>query len=308
MVSALVIGAGIGGIAIAARLARHGYNVTVLEKNEKAGGRCDRLVYDGYQFDTGPTLFLMPEIMTQAFADLGERMEDHLDLQRIDPTYHVHFGDGSSLTLSSDLNAMQAQLEEIEPGAFEGFLRYLGEGRRHYDLVFEHIAGRNFCSAFEYFTPRNVLLIFRLKALARHYANLGRYVSDPRLRMAFTFQDMYVGLSPFKAPATYSLLQYAEMASGVWFPSGGMYRLVEALVGIAERAGARFLYNAPVDRINVNGRRATGVTLAGGQEMQADFVVANADLPYVYRQLLPDAGPARRLDRKQYTSSTVTFS
>ena len=307
MPSALVIGAGVGGIAIAARLARHGYHVTVLEKNEKAGGRCDRLVHDGYQFDTGPTLFLMPEIMAQAFADLGERMEDHLDLRRIDPTYHIHFGDGSTVTLTSDLNAMQAQLEAIEAGSFEGFLRYLGEGRRHYDLVFEHIAGRNFSSAFEYFTPSNVLLIFKLKALARHYANLGHYFSDPRLRMAFTFQDMYVGLSPYQAPATYSLLQYAEMASGVWFPSGGMYRLVEALVRIAENSGAQLVYDAPVDRIKVNGRRATGVILADGRELVADIIVANADLPYVYQQLLPENGAARRLRRKKYTSSTLTF-
>jgi len=249
----------------------------------------------------------MPEIIAQAFAELGERMEDHLDLRRIDPTYHIHFGDGSTVTLTSDLNDMQAQLEQIEPGAFEAFLRYLGEGHRHYELVFEHIAGRNFRSALEYFTPRNVLLIFKLKALARHYANLGNYFSDPRLRMAFTFQDMYVGLSPYRAPATYSLLQYAEMASGVWFPSGGMYRLVEALVSIAGQAGVRFVYNAPVQRINVNGRRATGVTLVDGQELRADVVVANADLPYVYQQLLPDNGAARRLERKQYTSSTVSF-
>ena len=279
----------------------------MVEKNEKAGGRCDRLGQDGYRFDTGPTLFLMPEIMAQAFADLGERLEDHLDLRRIDPTYHIHFGDGSTVTLTSDLNAMRAQLEAIEPGCFDGFLRYLSEGRRHYELVFEHIAGRNFCSALEYFTPRNVLLIFQLKALARHYANLGNYFTDPRLRMAFTFQDMYVGLSPYEAPATYSLLQYAEMAGGVWFPTGGMYRLVEALESIAEKSGVQFEYNAPVAQINVNGRRATGITLADGREMQADVVVANADLPYVYRHLLPDDGMAQRLQRKKYTSSTVTF-
>ncbi len=307
MTSVMVIGAGIGGLAIAARLARHGYQVTVVEKNQRAGGRCDCLVKEGHHFDTGPTLFLMPEIFAQAFADLGERLEDHLDLLRIDPTYHIHFGDGSAVTLTSDLNALQAQLEAIEPGSVGGLLRYLDEGRRHYDLVFTHIAGRNFRSAFEYFTPRNLLLIFRLRALARHYSNLGQYFADHRLRMAFTFQDMYVGLSPYEAPATYSLLQYAEMAGGVWFPKGGMYRLVEALAGIAQKNGARLLYNAPVQRIRVNGRRATGVTLAGGREIGADVIVANADLPYVYRHLLPDNGTATRLERKEYTSSTITF-
>ncbi len=307
MASVLVIGAGIGGIAIAARLARHGYAVTVVEKNRRPGGRCDRLVQNGYRFDTGPTLFLMPEVMAQAFADLGERMEDHLDLRRIDPTYHIHFGDGSTVTLTSDLNAMRAQLEVLEPGCFDGFLRYLSEGRRHYELVFKYIVGRNFRSAIEYFTPRNVLLIFRLKALVRHYSNLGHYFADPRLRMAFTFQDMYVGLSPYEAPATYSLLQYAEMASGVWFPAGGMYRLVEALTSIARNAGVRFVYDAPVTRINVSGRRVTGITVDDGHEMSADLIVANADLPYVYRRLLPDDGTAERLLRKKYTSSTVSF-
>jgi phytoene desaturase len=307
MTTVLVIGAGIGGITVAAQLAQHGYQVMVVEKNERAGGRCDHLVKDGHHFDTGPTLFLMPEIVARAFAELGERMEDHLDLLRIEPTYHIHFGDGSTMTLTSDLNAMQAQLEAIEPGSVGGLLRYLSEGRRHYELVFSHIAGRNFYNALEYFNPKNLLLIFRLKALAKHHASLGNYFIDDRLRTAFTFQDMYVGLSPYEAPATYSLLQYAEMAGGVWFPRGGMYRLVEALTGIARKSGVQFTYNAPVARISVDGRQATGVTLADGREIGAHVVVANADLPYVYRHLLPDNGTADRLARKKYTSSTVTF-
>jgi phytoene desaturase len=307
MTTALVIGAGIGGITVAARLAQHGYQVIVVEKNEQAGGRCDQLVKDGHHFDTGPTLFLMPELFAQAFADLGERMEDHMDLLRVEPTYHIHFGDDSTIALTSDLNALQAQLEAIEPGSVGGLLRYLSEGRRHYELVFSHVAGRNFHNALEYFNPRNLLLIFRLKALAKHYANLGNYFIDDRLRTAFTFQDMYVGLSPYEAPATYSLLQYAEMAGGVWFPRGGMYRLVEAMVSIAEKSGVQFMYNARVARINVNGRQATGATLTDGREFRADVVVANADLPYVYHHLLPDNGTAGRLARKKCTSSTVTF-
>ena len=307
MTSILVIGAGIGGIAIAARLARHGCQVTMVEKRERAGGRCDHLVKDGHHFDTGPTLFLMPEIFAQAFADLGECMEDHLHLRRVDPSYGIHFNDGSSLTLTSDLNAMQVQLEALEPGSFGGLLSYLSEGHLYYQLVLSHIVGRNFRNLLEYFSPRNLLLIFRLKALAKHYNMVGDYFSDPRLRIAFTFQDMYVGLSPYEAPATYSLLQYAELTGGVWLPMGGMYRIVEALTGIAEKSGVRFMYNAPVKQINVDGRQATGVTLADGQQIEADVVVANADLPYVYRCLLPDDGTSDRLERKRYTYSTVTF-
>jgi phytoene desaturase len=307
MTSVLVIGAGIGGIAAAARLARHGYQVTVTEKGERAGGRCDRLVRDGHHFDTGPTLFVMPHIFAQTFADLGERMEDHLDLRRVDPTYHIHFGDGSTLALTSDLNAMQAQLEAIEPGSFGGFLRYLNEGHLHYKLAFPNLAERDFRSLSEFCTLKNLLLLFRVKLLTKHYHNMGDYFDDRRLKAAFTFQDMYMSLSPYEAPAMYSLLQYAELADGIWFPMGGMYRLVEALTSIAEKSGVRFMYNAPVERINVDGRQAAGVTLADGRQIQADLVVANADLPYVYRCLLPDDGMARRLERKRYTCSTVMF-
>jgi phytoene desaturase len=249
----------------------------------------------------------MPEIIAQAFAGLGERLEDHLDLCRVDPTYHLHFGDGSTLSLTSDLNALQAQLEAIEPGSCGNLMRYLDDGRRHFDLVFTHIAGRNFSSALQYFTPKNLLLLLRLKALARHYSNLGKYFRDERLRIAFAFQDLYVGLSPYEAPATYSLLQYAELASGVWFPQGGMYRLVVALTDIAKKNGARFMYDAPVERIRVNGRQVRGIALANGQELEADVVIANADLPYVYHSLLPDENMTRRLHRKKYTCSTITF-
>ena len=307
MASVLVIGAGIGGIAIAARLARHGYQVTVVEKGQRAGGRCDRLIKDGHHFDTGPTLFLMPEIYAQTFADLGERMEDHLHLRRVDPTYRVHFDDGFTLTLTSDLNAMQAQLEAIEPGSFGGYLRYLSEGHLHYKLAFPHLVGRDFRNLLEFCSLKNLLLLFRLKLLTKHYDNIGNYFHHRRLKAAFTFQDMYLSLSPYEAPATFSLLPYAELTGGVWFPMGGMGRVVEALTGIGEKSGVRFMYNAPVEKINVDGQQATGVTLADGRQIRADVVVANADLPYVYRRLLPDDGTADRLERKKYTCSTVTF-
>jgi phytoene desaturase len=307
MSSVLVIGAGIGGIATAARLARHGYQVTVVEKNGRAGGRCDRMVKDGHTFDTGATLFLMPELYVQTFADLDERIEDHLDLRRVDPTYRLHFRDGSTLALTSDLNAMQTQLEAIEPGSFGAYLRYLAEGHRHYKLSLTHLVGRNFRSLPEFVNLKNLLLVFRLKALTKHYDHVGRYFDDPRLKIAFTFQNMYMGISPYAAPATYSLLQYTEVAHGIWFPMGGMYRVAEALTAIAKKWGARFLYNAPVERINVDGRRATGVTLADGRQMQADTLVANADLTYVYRDLLPDDGTAGRLECKRYGCSALVF-
>ena len=305
--TALVIGAGLGGIASAARLARSGYHVTVLEKNATPGGRCDQLIRDGHRFDLGPTLFLMPEIFAETYAALGTRMEDHLDLRRIDPTYRIRFDDGTQLALTSDLNAMQEQLEAIEPGSFGGLLRYLAEGQLHYQLSLERFVGRNFYDLLDYFSLQNLPLLFKLKALVKHYDNIGHYFDDPHLKAAFTFQNMYLGLSPYDAPATYSLLQYTELADGVWFPMGGLYRVIESLASIARQQGVRFMTNTPVKQIEVDGKQATGVALQDGSHLTADVIVANADLPYVYRELLPDKAEADRLEGLKYTCSAIMF-
>jgi phytoene desaturase len=305
--SAIVIGAGIGGIASAARLARAGFNVTVLEKNATPGGRAGQLLRDGHRFDLGPTLFLMPEVWEETYAALGEKMSDHLELRRIDPTYTVHFEDGLRLQLTSNLGQMQRQLENIEKTAFTGFLGYMAEGSRHYKISLEKFVGRNFYSLGDYLSPRNLPLLIRLKALVKHYANAGRFFLDERLRAAFTFQNMYLGLSPFDAPATFSLLQYTELAEGVWYPMGGMYKAIESLTGIARKLGVRFIFDAPVREIKVDGSRVSAVVTEDGREFQADVYVGNADLPYIYKHLLPPSRTARQLDRKLYTCSTIMF-
>jgi phytoene desaturase len=305
--TALVIGAGIGGIATAARLAKNGYDVTVLEKNGNSGGRCNQIIRDGHRFDIGPTLFLMPEVWEETFASLGERMSDHLDLRRIDPTYKVHFDDGLQLQLTSNIGDMQTQLEKVEPTAFTGFLSYIAEGARHYKLSLEKFVGRNFYNIFEYFSLANLPLIFQLKALQKHYTNTSRFFKDERLKAAFTFQNMYLGLSPYDAPATYSLLQYTELAEGVWYPMGGMYAGIQALTRVAEKLGVKFIYNAPVKKLKVDGSSVIGAELEDGREFSADLFVGNADLPYLYDQLLPDPVEAKKLNEKLYTCSTIMF-
>jgi phytoene desaturase len=305
--SAIVIGAGIGGLATAARLARAGYKVTLLEKNSRPGGRTDMIQGDGFRFDTGPTLFLMPKIFAETYRAIGERMEDHLELLRLDPTYRVHSHDGTSFDITADLKIMYDQLEAMEPGTFKAFLDFMSEGYSHYHLSLEHFVGRNFTSWLDYLSPANMPLIFRVKALRKHYRNTSRYFKDSRLRAAFSFQNMYLGISPYDAMATYSLLQYSEIADGVWFPRGGMYKLIESLSSIAEGLGVQFRYESPVSQIEVEGSRASGVTLESGERLEADVIIANADLPYVYSELLPEDRYTARLARKRYSSSALMF-
>jgi phytoene desaturase len=305
--SAIVIGAGIGGIAAAAHLARRGMHVTVLEKNPRPGGRCDTFTREGHEFDIGPTLFIMPQLFEAEFAALGTSVHEMLELQRVDPTYRLVFDDGSDISLTSDLKAMHDQLEAIEPGSFNGFLRYLDEGNRHYDIATERLVNRDFRTAGEFFTLQNAPLAYSLKPFIPHYTNMASYFKNPRLKSAFTFQDVYMGLSPFEAPSTFSMMSYTELAHGAWYPKGGMYQVVEALVTLARQAGVEFEFDAEVERINVSGNVANGVLMADGRRLDADVVLANADLPYVYNNLLPDKDLAKELTNKRYSCSTVSF-
>jgi phytoene desaturase len=305
--SAIVIGAGIGGITAAIHLARSGLHVTLLEKNDRPGGRCDRLSREGHHFDTGPTLFVMPRLYEAEFRSLGAAMHEQLDLQRVDPTYHLVFDDGSRLALTSDLKSMQEQLETIQPGSFLGLLRYLQEGDRHYQLVLDKLVNRDFRKATDFFNIQNLPLILHLKPLVNHYRNMSAYFDAPRLKSAFTFQDIYMGLSPFEAPATFSMMPYTELAHGVWYPKGGMYSIVTALVDLARQAGVEFSFSSPVERIEVKARHARGVLLAGGARLEADLVLANADLPYVYQDLLPQDGMVKALSHKRFSCSVISF-
>ncbi len=305
--SVIVIGAGVGGIAAAARLAQHGIHVTVLEKNPRPGGRCDRFSRQGHIFDTGPTLMVMPLLYEAEFAALGAPLRDTLDLVRVDPTYHLVFDDGSQLALTSDLNKLYPQLESIQTGSYAGFLRYLDEGRRHYQLGMERLVNRDLRKATDFFNLNNLALLFQLKPFIRHYRNMSAYFDHPRLKAAFTFQDVYMGLSPFDAPATFSMMPYTELTHGVWYPKGGMYSIVEAIMEIARRAGVDFEFEASVERIEIQGGRASAVILADGRRIQADAILANADLPYVYNDLLPDADLARKLESKQFSCSVISF-
>ncbi len=309
MRSVIVIGAGIGGITAAIHLAGQGIKVTVLEKNSRPGGRCDRFSRDGHHFDTGPTLLVMPLLYEAEFAALGTgvSLRELLDLQRVDPTYHLIFDDGSQLALTSDMKSMQEQLESFQPGSFPGLLRYMGEGHRHYHLSMEKLVNRNFRKATDFFKFSNLPLVYQLKPLANHYRNMSAYFDDPRLKAAFTFQDVYMGLSPFEAPATFSMMPYTELAHGVWYPKGGMYSIVETLAKLAEKAGVEFEFDTFVERIEVNGSQAQGVVLSDGRQIKADAVLANADLPYVYKELLPPAGESERLTRKRFSCSVISF-
>lgn len=305
--SAVVIGAGLGGLATAIRLQHAGWAVTVLEKNEKVGGRCNRISGDGFSFDSGPTLLLMPDVLEDLFSSVGRRLEDYLHLLRVQPNYRIRFVDGTSLEISHDQERMGEQLERMEPGAAKGFRSYLADAGYKYRVSRERFVERNFLHWYQFVTLTNLYYLLTTNTLRKLDKHAARYFRDPRLIAAFTFQTMYLGIAPHDAPAVYSLLPYTEVEEGIWFPRGGMYSLVDALVRLARELGVQIRTKTEVAGLMTRNHAVRGVQLAEGESVAADVVVSNADLPYAYDALVPrsesGAWTKWRLQRLNYGSS-----
>ncbi|KAI3320781.1 phytoene dehydrogenase [Xylariaceae sp. AK1471] len=313
---AIVIGAGAGGIATAARLAKAGFSVTVLEKNSFTGGRCSLLTHDGHRFDQGPSLLLLPKLFQEAFFDLDTTLEaEGVELLRCPTNYNVWFSDGENFELTTDLARMKTQIERWE--GKDGFARYLAwlkEAHAHYELSVSKVLSRNFTSIWQLAAPQFVLAGLKLHPLHTIWGRASLYFRTERLRRVFTFATMYMGMSPFKAPATYSLLQYTELAEGIWYPRGGFQTVLAALQRVGERLGVEYRLNTPVKQILMrsDGKTARGVQLESGEILDADIVVVNADLVYAYSNLFPQTtahaqSHNKSLRQKDGSCSSISF-
>ncbi len=303
---AIVIGSGIGGITTAANLAKRGYKVTIFEKNTFPGGRCGSYEKEGHRFDIGATFLMMPGIYEEAFALLGKDMFREMELFRVDPIYKVKFSNQKQILFSSDMTFMQKQFEELEKGSFDRFLKLMSRGFHIYDRSMAMI-NRNYFSPFDISLLKYPFLLFKYKAFHNHYRYISSYFRSEELRAFFTFQNLYLGQNPYSSSGMYTFLPFMELSDGVYFPKGGMHKVAETLLAIAKAYGVRLELKSPVLRIDVEGKRATGVTLKDGSFHPADLLVANADLPYVYRELLPPGRRSKRLDRKKYSCAAIVF-
>lgn len=299
-----VVGAGVGGLAAAARLQSQGYQVTVFEKNATPGGRCGRLSVDGFHFDIGPTILLMPEVLEETFQSFGKKASDYLELVKCDPNYRVHYRDGSSILFSTDLVQMQAELERVEPGSFRKYLEFLAVGKTQYQTSVESFVGRNFDSPLQMMTPANLKKVFEIKALKKMYPDVAKSFKDERLREALTFQTMYLGISPYEAPAVYELLPFTELAVGIWFPKGGLYAVPLALERAGKDLGVTYHYKKAVKEVLTDGAQAKGLLFEDGTRFECDAVLLNADLPWAYKNLLHKTkAKAPKVEKLKYTSS-----
>ncbi|MFL6137519.1 MAG: phytoene desaturase family protein [Frankiaceae bacterium] len=305
--SVVVVGAGLGGLSAALRLAGAGRQVTVIERADEPGGRAGVLRRGGYSFDTGPTVLTMPELIEDALACVGERLSDRLELVRLDPAYRAHYPDGSTLDVRPGVEATAAEIERT-CGAREaaGYRSFAAYATKLYRLEMRGFIDRNLDSPLDLVRP-SLARLAAMGGFRRLAPVVGRYLHDPRTRRLLSFQSMYAGLSPYDALALYAVIAYMDVVAGVWFPMGGMHAVPRALAAAAADHGVELRYGTEVARIETAAGRATGVVTTGGERVPADVVVVNADLPVAWRDLLPAAARPRRIDRLRYSPSCVVL-
>ncbi len=305
--TAVIIGAGIGGVTTAAFLARNGYDVTVFEKNPTPGGRCAQMTRNGHRFDLGATMMLMPGIYREVFGSLGIELEEGKDIFPLDDLYSIYFDDGTSIAFTTDQERMKEQHEKIEPGSFEKSRKYVEAGYGIFLLGMEKLIARNFYHLFQLVNFRNIGLFIKLKVLISNWNFARKFFRDRRLLMAYTFQNIYVGQSPFTSPALFAMVPAAELTEGSYYVKGGMFGIIQKMIDAATESGVKFHYGKPVTRIVTGNKRAEAVVFGDGTMISADVIVCNADLPYIYRELLPDKRKSDHIEKLKYSCSAICY-
>ncbi|WP_286945331.1 phytoene desaturase family protein [Acetobacterium sp. UBA5834] len=283
----IVIGAGVSGLASALRLLNEGFEVELYEKNDQVGGRMGVISGDGFTFDLGPTILMMPQIYNEVFSVCGRNPADYLQMERLDPIYKVYFDDGTTHEASSELSSLIKTLESVGEAETQGYLAYLADVYQRYLVAKEHFIERSFRSASDFYNPKTLLAGLRLRTFDNAFDSVGKFVKDQKLKELLSFQTLYIGISPFNGPSIYTIIPMIELTYGVWFLKGGMRAMALAMEKLFLEMGGKLVLNAPVERINCDGNRVRSITVAG-QEQTADAVVCSADFPYAMKALLPD--------------------
>lgn len=284
--TAIVIGAGFGGLSAAALLAKQGYKVTVLEKNEGVGGRGSILKESGYEFDMGPSWYLMPDIFEDFFAIFNKKPSDYYDLQRLDPSYRVFTGGKSFLDISADLETNKKLFDTLEPDGGSKLQTYLNDAKFKYEISKAEFLYKSYNHIWDFINWRLIKDGSKLNI----FENLSKFVSkhfeSETVRKIIQYTAVFLGVNPAKTPSVYSLMTHIDFNLGVWYPIGGIYAVAKAIESLGSELGVEYKFNTPVEKLVVeNGNIVSVVT--NNEQFIADIIIANADYPFVETQLLP---------------------
>ena len=300
--SAIVIGAGLGGLSAAMRLGAKGYRVTLLDRLDRAGGRGSSVTQNGHRFDLGPTIVTVPQVFEQLWAECGRDFRKDVDLRPVDPYYEIRWRDGSVFTVRQDEQAMIDEVARLSPRDVPGYKRFLKDSEARYQFGFEGLGRR----------PMNKLMdlirelpgFVKLRADRSVYAHASARVRDPRLRMALSFHPLFIGGDPTHVTSMYIMVSHLEKEFGVHYAMGGVQAMADAMVAVIEDQGGTVRRGVEVDEITVTKGQADCVVTTDGERIAADIIVSNADPGHTYDRLLRKQAKRRwtpaRLNRSRW--------
>ena len=284
MKSVIVIGSGFAGLSSATFLAKAGYDVTVLEKNDSLGGRARVWETEGFKFDMGPSWYWMPDVFERYFKSFGYDVSDLYELIRLDPSYRVVFGSKDHEDQSASMAELEAMFERLDPGSSERLKKFLAEAAYKYEVGIKDLVHKPSRSLLEFADIRILKGLFQLDLLKDMRKHVAEVSTHPKLKAIMEFPVLFLGALPQNTPALYSLMNYADMSLGTWYPRGGMHKIIEAMVKVAKEQGVKFRTKAEVKGFKYSGNKIVGVlTKTGG--FSADIVVAGADYHHIDQEV-----------------------
>ncbi len=268
-------------------MAKAGWDVQVLEKQSTAGGRARMWLIDGFSFDMGPSWYWMPDVFERFFNQFGKKVADYYSLKRLDPSYRIYWNDDVT-DIPADFNALKELFEKFEPGSSQKLDQFLAEAEYKYKVGVNKLVFKPGQSLTEFADWDLVKGLFRLDVFSSIQTHVHKYFKNPRLRQILEFPVLFLGALPENTPALYSLMNYADIKLGTWFPEGGMYRIVEGMYKLAMEQGAQFSFNSNVSSIELDKNAAKRVVTDNGKVYDADVVIGGADYHFIETSLLPE--------------------
>ncbi|UJF16086.1 phytoene desaturase family protein [Jeotgalibaca sp. MA1X17-3] len=303
-----VVGAGVAGLASAIRLQHAGYEVEIYEKESTPGGKMNVLKKDGYQFDLGPSIVMMPDLYREVFELVGRDPDDYIPMQRLDPMYSAFFNDGKEkFDVSSDLVTMIREIEKISEEDSQGYLAYLDDIYKRFIIAKDHFLQQPFRNKRDFYNPTTLLQGLRLKTFDTAEHSISKYIKDEKLKQMLSFQTLYIGVSPKNGPSLYTIIPMIEILYGIWFIKGGMHTMAKAMERLFLELGGSIHYHSDVQEILIVDQKAKGIAV-DGEEIYSDYVMCNADFPYAMKNLVKDVKSKgkytdKKIDKMKYSCS-----
>jgi len=284
--SVVIIGSGFAGLSAASFMAKEGWQVTVIEKNNTPGGRARQWKENGFTFDMGPSFYWMPDVFERYFAQFGKKVSDYYSLHRLDPSYRIYWNDGCT-DIPADYEELKLLFESLEPGSAEKLEAYLKGAAYKYEVGLNNLVYKPSRSLLEFMDWKTISGAFKLQVFSSIKKHIAQYFQHPKLRQLMEFPVLFLGALPQDTPALYSLMNYADIKGGTWYPKGGIYSVVEGMYKLALELGVQFHFNEEVKGILIDGNKAKTVQ-TDKDYYRVDAIISSADYHFTEMKLLPE--------------------